>query len=98
MYEPTKKCSGCNDDGITVITDVHLGGYAANLVVFDNKILDHRLLHVQLRLAFDRPLQSELIGLLIALRARCPNRRPLLGVEHSELDTSVVGIDTHLAS
>src|SRR2546422_4047224 len=53
---------------------------------------------VQVRLPFANPLEPELIGLLIALRTRCPNSRPFLGVQHPELEASHVRRLTHLTT
>jgi len=44
------------------------------------KIINHRLLRIEIRLPLNDPFQPELVCLLVALGARCPYGRALLGV------------------
>jgi len=56
------------------------------------------LFYIQILLAFANPFQPELIRLFVALRARRPNRRTALGVEHAKLQACHVGGFPHFAS
>jgi hypothetical protein len=56
------------------------------------------LFAVQSRLALANPLQTELVGLLIALGTRSPDRRSLLGVQHPKLKPAEVGGLAHLST
>ena len=48
--------------------------------------------------AFNDPLHTKLIRFLITLSARGPNGRSLLFIEHAELDTSLVRVNSHFAA
>ncbi len=67
-------------------------------VVFDQNLGDLTLLHVEPFLTLARRLEPELIGFLVALRARAPHAGALGGVQHAELDAGGVGVDSHLAA
>src|SRR6266487_2893005 len=53
---------------------------------------------IKVWLPLTNPLKSELIGLLVALSPRSPNRGTLFCIEHSELESSHVRGLAHLSS
>ena len=52
----------------------------------------------EIRLLFYDPFQAELVSLLIALGPWSPNRRALLHVEHPELNTRLIRVNSHLSA
>src|SRR5690349_8763310 len=51
---------------------------------------------IEIRLSLTNPLHSELVCFLIALRPGCPNCRPFLLVQHSELKSGHIRALSHL--
>jgi hypothetical protein len=56
------------------------------------------LTDIEIRFTFANPLHAKLVGLLVALRARRPHARALLGVEHPKLQARKVRRPTHFAA
>jgi hypothetical protein len=56
------------------------------------------LFNVQIRLGFTNAFEPELIRLLVALSAGCPDGRAFLGVQHAELEAGHVGRLAHLSA
>ena len=54
------------------------------------------LLHIQIRLPFTNPLETELVSFLVTLSARRPHRRPSFGVEHPKLQARHIRGFSHL--
>ena len=83
---------------VPVVANPHFGCDSTNRISFHKQIFNRCLLYIEIWFALNHPLQPELIRLLIALRARSPNRRPLLCIEHSKLNPRLIGVDSHLAT
>lgn len=57
-----------------------------------------RLSDIEVFLTFTDPFEAKLVGLLVALSARSPDRWSAFGVEHAELETGHVGCFAHFAA
>ena len=53
------------------------------------------MVKIEVGFPFEKPFHPELVGLLIALRARSADRRTLLRIEDAELDRSGVRVQGH---
>ncbi|MEY4227773.1 MAG: hypothetical protein RLZ84_365, partial [Actinomycetota bacterium] len=94
----TSPPSGGHDDRFSKEPNLHRGVDSDHPTVLDHKAGGLGLLAVQVRLTLAHPLQPKLVGLLVTLRPGGPNRRPLLGVQHPELQPTEVRGLAHFPS
>jgi hypothetical protein len=90
VHEATKERPSCDHDCAPEVLNIEQGLNAICHAIPLENLHCLRLFYVQIRFGFANPLKPELVSLLVALGARCPNGRPFLGVEHSELKTGHV--------
>src|SRR5258706_15023260 len=95
MHQASEKRPGRYDDDSTVVLDLQRSFYSNDFITSNEQARRLTLLDVQAFLAFTYPLQPKLVGLFVALGPRGPNRRALLCVEHSELESGHVSVLGH---
>jgi len=98
VHETSQECPGSNHDSFSVELNLQGGLDPINAAIPMEEAQSLALFAVQKGLAFADPLQTKLIGLLVALRPGSPHRGTLLRVEHSELETAEVGRLPHLTT
>src|SRR5207249_5870193 len=98
MHQTTQKCTGCYHDGCSNVLNTKSSLYTVGLAVLVQQLGDLALLDIQIRLSFANPFQPKLVCFFVALRARRPNRRSLLGIEHTKLQTGHICGLAHLAA
>ena len=98
MHEAAQECAGGDDDRLTEVLRAEACFNTQDLATFVQQLRGLALFNIQVGLPFANPFQSELIGLLVALRARGPDGGSLLRVEHPELEAGHVGVLAHLAA
>src|SRR5208283_4811118 len=98
MHESPQKGAGGDNDGLRIIPHLKSRLDAESDAILVKYPRDLSLLNIQIWFSFANPLQSELIGLLIALRTGRPDRRPFLCVQHPKLKPGHIRRLAHFAS
>ena len=98
MHQAAHESAGGEDDGSGVDLKLERCGDPYDLIVFDQEFGDIDLMEVDARCGFKSVFDSELVGFLIALGARGSDGWALACIEHAELDTSGVRVDSHDAA
>src|ERR1019366_6359265 len=98
MDEALEERAGREDDGprFEDLADLRLD--AAHRAIRDEQALDARLPDLQIGGSLEHALAARAIGGLVCLRATSANRGSLARVEEAELDSSLVGCQSHLAA
>ena len=89
----------CGDDhGACVKAKAEVRLQTLDAIVAGDEFGDVRLLHIEVRLAFQEDLHSELVGFFIALGARGSDAGAFCGIEHAKLNACGIRIEAHGAS
>jgi len=95
MKQAAHECAGRDHHCTAIEAKTEIGFHALDAVFADHESRDISLLHVEVWLALEKRLHAELIGFLIALRARSPNAWTLRGIQHAELNPGRIGVQPH---
>ena len=95
MEQAAHECASRDDHRATIEAQTEIGFHALDAVFADHESRDISLLHVEVWLALEERLHAELIGFLIALRARSPDARSLRGIQHAELNPGCISVQPH---
>jgi hypothetical protein len=98
VHQPPEERTSRNHYRLGVILDIEVCLNAIDPPFFHEKPIALGLLAMEIRLTLADPLKSELICLLVALSAWCPNGWSLLGVKHPELEAGHIGVFAHFAA
>src|SRR5687767_2564284 len=98
MHQPSKKSPGRYDNRFAVVLNFQGRFHPINNSVLVQYLRYLGLFDIEIGLSLANPLEPKLVSLLVALGSWRPNRRTLLGIEHSELQASQVGVFSHLTS
>src|SRR3954467_7815725 len=93
-----EKRSGGDHDCLAKVLNLQRGLNSIDLTIFEKQSGSLTLAQIQVRLPLTNPLQSKLVGLLIALGARSPNGGTFLGVQHAKLEPSHIRRFRHFAT
>ena len=75
-----------------------IGFDSLHSIVANHEARHISLLHIEARLALEQGFHAELIRFLVALRAWSPNTWAFGGIQHTELNTGGIGIQTNRAA
>src|SRR5580765_869748 len=98
MNEPLKESSRCQDHSAAqkFLADLCLD--ASYQSIFDDQRLHATLTQRKARATLQLFFHSLAVKRLIGLRPRCAHGGTLLGIEHAELDTSLVNRSAHFTT
>jgi hypothetical protein len=98
VQQTAHECSGRHHDGTCAKAHSETGLHARRRFIIHEQARHVALPKIETRLPLEKGLHAKLVRFFVALGARRSHARSLARIQHSELDTRGVGIESHHTS